>query len=521
VTIILKDQPTEHPYVDLLLVLSEAQTTRIFFLNASRGERLTDDTSITSQASDEFRVPANDALMSVVSRKTNVAQGVDEKDEKDIINGLTLAANAMSTAAERIIAHPNQSDLINDQEEMIFIKRLAETMTVMSGYHLSTVTDENARNLFLNRFMNLTRFPSLEVLEIVIGAWPVMLRAMGAELPKTFVRGPPSQGADNPYSSQKLEPNGILPMGAPEVLLEIARVWFNAGAGIASGYESRLIPGSKAEEWLEECESALELRETWVRLRARWMDVVKLCTALCPSNATKQATENTLMVISWTTAGGVLGTASDEIKCGALEGATSFLEAVMLALPTDGPSFSEFSGTLESLLGSLVAVDYKAPMSNAQVAKLLETFGKFGKARPELASTIMSRLFTILNELPADALVGAPPVRQRDIVASGRTAQAAKQKVCAAILIVCSAAPTVRFSTQRFPSVSQAPLWKLDELYSSLVLFYAGARYQRALAVRRPPRLRLPFDLRALQTFSCSARLTTLIHSTLSRWYRH
>ena len=460
VTIILKDQPTEHPYVDLLLVLSEAKTmTRIFFLSVSRGGQLTDDPPIALQASDEFRVPACDALMSVVSRKTNVAQGVDEKDEKDIIKGLTLAANAMSTAAERIVSHPNQSDLISDQEEMVFVKRLAEAMTMMSGYHLSTITDENARNLFLNRFMNLTRFPSLEVLDVVIGAWPVMLRAMGAELPKTFVRGPPSQGADNPYSSQKLEPNGILPMGAPEVLLEIARVWFNAGAGIASGYESRLIPGNKAEEWLEECESALELRETWVQLRAKWMDVVKLCTALCPSNATKQAAENTLMVISWTTPGGVLANASDETKCGALEGATSFLEAVMLALPTDGPSFSMFSGTLESLLGSLVAVDYKAPMSNAQVAKLLEAFGKFGKARPELASTIMSRLFTILNELPADVQVGAPPVRQRDIIASGRTGQAARQKVCAAILIVCSAAPMVSSSTPRF-AVSSKRLFR-------------------------------------------------------------
>jgi hypothetical protein len=166
---------------------------------------LTDDPPIALQASDEFQVPACDALMSVVSRKTNVAQGVDEKDEKDIIKGLTLAANAMSTAAERIVSHPNQSDLISDQEEMVFVKRLAEAMTMMSGYHLSTITDENARNLFLNRFMNLTRFPSLEVLDVVIGAWPVMLRAMGAELPKTFVRGPPSQGADNPYSSQKLE----------------------------------------------------------------------------------------------------------------------------------------------------------------------------------------------------------------------------------------------------------------------------------------------------------------------------
>jgi exportin-5 len=116
----------------------------------------------------------------------------------------------------------------------------------------------------------------------------------------------------------------------------------------------------------------------------------------------------------------------------------------MAALPTDGPSFSVFSPTLEALLNQLVAVDFRAPLSNAQVAKLLETFGKFARARPELAATIMSRMFTILNELPADATSGAPPVRQRDIIASGRTGQAARQKVCAAILIVCSAAPMVR-----------------------------------------------------------------------------
>jgi hypothetical protein len=35
-------------------------------------------------------------------------------------------------------------------------------------------------------------------------------------------------------------------------------------------------------------------------------------------------------------------------------------------------------------------------------------------------------------------------VRQRDIIASGRSGQAARQKVCAAILVVCSAAPMVR-----------------------------------------------------------------------------
>ena len=86
-----------------------------------------------------------------------------------------------------------------------------------------------------------------------------------------------------------------------------------------------------------------------------------------------------------------------------------------------------FSSILETLLGNLIAIDYKAPLSNAQVAKMLETYGKFAKARPDAAATIMSRMFTILNELPTRER-GAPPVRQRDIVASGRTGQAARQK---------------------------------------------------------------------------------------------
>ena len=69
----------------------------------------------------------------VVARRANVAQGVDEQDDQDIIKGLTLAANAMSTAAERVISHPNQADLVSDPEEVMFIKRLGETMASMAG----------------------------------------------------------------------------------------------------------------------------------------------------------------------------------------------------------------------------------------------------------------------------------------------------------------------------------------------------------------------------------------------------
>lgn len=85
------------------------------------------------QASDEFRCAACDALRHVVARRANVAQGVDEQDDQDIIKGLTLAANAMSTAAERVISHPNQADLVSDPEEVMFIKRLGETMASMAG----------------------------------------------------------------------------------------------------------------------------------------------------------------------------------------------------------------------------------------------------------------------------------------------------------------------------------------------------------------------------------------------------
>ena len=74
---------------------------------------------------------------------------------------------------------------------------------------------------------------------------------------------------------------------------------------------------------------------------------------------------------------------------------------------SDGGTFvCGFSSILETLLGNLIAIDYKAPLSNAQVAKMLETYGKFAKARPDAAATIMSRMFTILNELPADVNAG-------------------------------------------------------------------------------------------------------------------
>ena len=123
---------------------------------------------------------------------------------------MVLAANALSAAAEHIVSHPQQSDLISDSEELEYIKRLADTMAAMASYHLSTIADDGEK--FVSRaHARLTRFPSLETVEMIIGAWPVMLRAMGAELPKTFARGPPSTGAANPYNSQKSEPNGILP----------------------------------------------------------------------------------------------------------------------------------------------------------------------------------------------------------------------------------------------------------------------------------------------------------------------
>ena len=437
---------------------------------------------------------ACDALRHVINRRSNIAQSADEADEADIIKGLTVAANALSSAAERVTSNPNQQDLISDPEEVMFIKRLAETMLTMASYHLSTITDENVRNTFLERMLGLTRFANLEVLDVIINAWPVLLRAMGAELPKTFTRGPPSQGADNPYNAPKVEPNGILPSGASEALLDIGKWWINAGAGIASGFDSSGIPGNRVDDWRDEFESALELRETWVQLRAKWMDVVKLCTALCPTNAANQAAQNTFTVLSWTQPGGPLATASDEKRCAALEGASSFLEAVMVALPTEGPSFEGFASTLETLLSQLVTIDFKTPHSNAQVAKLLETYGKFSRTRPDAARTIMSRLFTILNELPADLTAGAPPVRQRDIIASGRSGQAARQKVCAAILVVCSAAPMVRsFMYDASVACVCVCVYRVSPCKRSLEntpssfsldVFYAGARQRHANATR-------------------------------------
>jgi len=410
-----------------------------------------------AQMSSDFRVAACDALRNVIARKSTAAQVAEPADEADIIKGLTLAANALSATAERITANPNQQDLLNDPEEVEFIRRLADTMSTMASYQLSTITDENVRNTFLERVLGLTRFASLEVLDVVINLWPVLLRAMGAELPKTFIRGPPSQGVNNPYNAPKIEPTGILPNGASEALLEIGKWWINAGAGIALGFDTKGIPGNKVEEWRESFENPSELRETWVQVRAKWMDIVKLCSALCPTNAANQAVQNTFTVLSWAQPGGPLANASDETTCAALEGASSFLEAVMAALPTEGPSFEGFASTLEALLNQLVNIDFKTPHSNAQVAKLLETYGKFARSRPDAARMIMSRMFTVLRDLPTDLTAGAPPVRQRDIIASGRSGQAARQKVCAAILVVCASAPTVRHAlrfTTRFPSAS-------------------------------------------------------------------
>jgi hypothetical protein len=155
----------------------------------------------------------------------------------------------------------------------------------------------------------------------------------------------------------------------------------------------------------------------------------------------------------------------DDAAGAAFEGATSFVEPVMQALPfgdefRDGSNLTA-SGTantqviaaiapaLDAMLSNALAVTLASPVGVSQMSRLLEALGRAALARPEAGAAILNRLFEILGRLPADD-AAAPPARAKAALMAGRTAQAARQRVCAAVLGVCTAAPQVRRTVFRF-----------------------------------------------------------------------
>jgi hypothetical protein len=189
----------------------------------------------------------------------------------------------------------------------------------------------------------------------------------------------------------------------------------------------------------------------------------------------------------------------DDAAGAAFEGATSFVEPVMQALPfgdaADGSNLTA-SGTantqviaaiapaLDAMLSNALAVTLASPVGVSQMSRLLEALGRAALARPEAGAAILNRLFEILGHLPSDD-AAAPPARAKAALMAGRTAQAARQRVCAAVLGVCTAAPQVRLRRSR------------------MIVFFPVSR---PFFFLNPARLRSPSDVSTRCDVCCRAR---------------
>jgi exportin-5 len=90
-----------------------------------------------------------------------------------------------------------------------------------------------------------------------------------------------------------------------------------------------------------------------------------------------------------------------------------------LPLESAGPEFAAaVSVPLEAMLSQIMAVDMASNVAVSQLARLLETLGRSALVRPEAATALLQRLFTILGTLPTDDPT-APPVRARAALVVG------------------------------------------------------------------------------------------------------
>ena len=384
-------------------------------------------------------------------------------DAAAVVSGLEGMCRGLGIAAQQVLASP-PVDIGSEEAE--YARRLTETIATVATNHLAVVSDESLRRAFLEALLGLTKYPRLCVLAAAIPAWPGLLRAMGAELPGTFVRpdkslgsgvwGVQAQGGGGPASGSDANKSGMLPDGAVVALLECTRTWLQRGGGLASGLHTTGAPECKGDEWEEEYETRDELREAWIGLRARLMEVAKLCTALEPVAAATAMAESVTAVLGWVQPGGPLDpskaamgpdgrSAIDDAIGSALEGCVSFVEPAMHAVPlTSNPVVANAAApALEGMLTRMLAVEFTSPVAVSQMSRLLESMGRTALVRPDAGAALLHRLFAILAGLPTDD-VKSPPARAKAAMMAGRTSQAARQRVCAAILGVCAAAPEVR-----------------------------------------------------------------------------
>ena len=198
------------------------------------------------------------------------------------------------------------------------------------------------------------------------------------------------------------------------------------------------------------------------------MEVTKLCTALEPAAAAAAMSGSVTAVLGWVQPGGPLDPAKaaamgpdgrsavDDAIGSALEGCVSFVEPAMAAMPLSSANpaaAAAVAPALEGMLTRMLAVEFSSPVAVSQMSRLLESMGRTALVRPDAGTALLHRLFAILSGLPTDD-VKSPPARAKAAMTAGRTSQAARQRVCAAILGVCAAAPEVRSRPDsRFPPV--------------------------------------------------------------------
>ena len=438
----------------------------------------------------EFRAPACEVLRHVAHRRRGdvvnsvlntigkskeanasseadlAAQKEAAADAETVVVGFAAACRSLGAAAAAALAAPPADP---GDEHRDYVVRLTETAAAIASNHLHVLPDAQLRVAFLEALLGLTKYPTLDTLGAAVAAWPGILRAAGAELPNGFVR-PEEKTANDP--KERL----TLPEGAVVALLETARHWLTRGGGVAAGLSASLCPESAGDEWEQEYETRDELREVWVQHRARLMEITKLCTCLVPVAAANAAATRVAQTCALVAAGGALDPAKasrvsdasgrsalDDAAGAAFEGATSFVEPVMQALPFGDAADGSNQGTagtantqvmaaiapaFDAMLSNALAVSLASPVGVSQMSRLLEALGRAALARPEAGAAILNRLFEILGHLPSDD-AAAPPARAKAALMAGRTAQAARQRVCAAVLGVCTAAPQVRLRRSR------------------------------------------------------------------------
>ena len=444
----------------------------------------------------EFRAPACEVLRHVAHRRrgdaVNAALSAKESnavaedaaaqqeaaaDAETVVTGLAAACRALGAAAAAALAAPPADP---GDEHRDYVVRLTETVAAIASNHLHVLPDPQLRVAFLEALLGLTKYPTLDTLGAAVAAWPGILRAAGAELPNGFVR--PESFAGQEKEKEKEKDAFSLPEGAMVALLDAAKHWLTRGGGVAAGLSASACPDAAGDEWEQEYESREELREVWVQHRARLMEITKLCTCLVPVAAANAAATRVAQTCALVAAGGALDpkkagadrgadpsgrSALDDAAGAAFEGATSFVEPVMQALPlgdatsSAGHVLAAIAPALDAMLSNALAADLASPVSVSQSSRLLEALGRAALARPEAGAAILNRLFEILGRLPSDD-AAAPPARAKAALMAGRTAQAARQRVCAAVLGVCTAAPQVRdvtvFPRRAFSSLPASSL---------------------------------------------------------------